>query len=111
MEKASSKTSMAVTHPVVNSSNKAAEQMRTVELSSIMPCAHVVRSILIRSLNPWWALRSCKLDGWHLNGLYETPLPKQDRICIARLHDSELLPLLLESSISAYQKYKRGAFN
>lgn len=112
IKNASSKTPRPLAHPAVKSANKEAEQMRAIEWSFISPRAHADRNVLIRSLKPWCALNSCRLDGWHLNGLYFTPLPKHDRMCIARTEDdSELWPGQLASSTSAYQKYNRGAFD
>lgn len=73
------------------------------------PRAHVELSTFIRSLNPWRALSCWTLDSSPLYGVYRSPLPKQDKICIARDEESELSEDLFASSASAYQKYNRDA--
>lgn len=65
---ASSNTPMPAAHPVVNSSNKAAEQIRATDWSSTTPQTHADWTVLNFSLNPWCALSNCRLDGLCSNG-------------------------------------------
>lgn len=102
---------MPASHPVVSSSNNAAEHTRATDWSFIMPRTQDDPTVLSFSLNPWRALSSCKLDAWLLNGLYCVPLPKQDSKCVARYEDSRPSSVLFASSASAYQKYRRGALD